>query len=535
MDFRLSSTLVQCRRGVFDCDSSELPSNAGECANYNEHYHNMEGQLWIVILSGLTMCAMAFGMGANDAGFIHASSPQSHPPSLLFSANAWGTSVGSGAISLRSAVLIGAIMEFIGAVTLGHGVSDTIQKGVSDLDSQSCWACGYCDSAISLYQIGMFGALISTAFFLLLSSFSSMPVSATHAVVGGVVGMTWASVGVGCLNWSYDGLGGIFASWIISPLFSGIVGALTFLVTQRFIFLSPAPRQRAFIALPSFITLVTFVISYLICLKSPMAHSHADEWVFLAASSTISLLALVISLTLILPWVKRNMPSALPKPSFPSIATEEHSKPPNTTPDTASSSLEDMLLPPQHTPSHPPSLTDLEDMEVRDAMFCFRVLLLCNASLESFAHGANDTANCTAPFQAVYQIYLQGVDSCGEPDSGVWIMALAGSFVALGVITFGQHVIETIGKNLTLIDYQRGFCIEFSSCVTVVLATMMGLPVSTTHCQIGSVVFVGLVSMGAKSVAWELVGKIFATWMITLPFSGAISIAVMESLRPVIR
>lgn len=160
-------------------------------------------------------------------------------------------------------------MEFLGAITLGYGVSDTIQKGVSDITDENCWACGYCNSELSVYQVGMFGALISTALFLILSSFTSMPVSATHAVVGGVVGMTWAAVGSDCLNWQFDGLGGIVASWVISPILSGLIGSLTFFTTDYFIFQSSTPRDRALVALPFFITLVTFVITFLICLKSP--------------------------------------------------------------------------------------------------------------------------------------------------------------------------------------------------------------------------------------------------------------------------
>lgn len=185
------------------------------------------------------------------------------------------------------------------------------------------------------------------------------------------------------------------------------------------------------------------------------------------------------------------------------------------------------------TPVHVPKTASVE--EVIDAMFCFRILLVCNAALESFAHGSNDTANCTGPFKAVYQIYQHGFDSCHDAQHGEWIMIVAGLFVGLGVLTFGKNVIETIGKNLTLIDYQRGFCIEFSSCVTVVLATMLELPVSTTHCQIGSVVFVGLASMGYEHVSWKLVGKIFLTWMITLPFSGTISIMIMAMIRSAIQ
>jgi solute carrier family 20 (sodium-dependent phosphate transporter) len=164
-------------------------------------------------------------------------------------------------------------------------------------------------------------------------------------------------------------------------------------------------------------------------------------------------------------------------------------------------------------------------------MYCFKILLVFNAALESFAHGANDTANCTGPFSAVLLVYKHGLDSCHDVKSDIWVMALAGAFVALGVVTLGSRVIETVGRNLTEINFHKGFCIEFSSCVTVVLATMLSLPVSTTHCQIGSVVFVGLVSSGSDHVAWALVGKIFLTWVFTLPFSGTIALTVMEMVR----
>lgn len=452
-------------------------------------------------------------------------------------ANAWGTSVGSGAISLRSAVLIAAVMEFLGTVSLGHGVSDTIQKGVSEIKDSNCWACGYCDSKMSLYQIGMFGALTSTAIFLLISSFSKMPVSATHAVVGGVVGMTMVGAGTSCINWSYDGLGGIFASWVISPLFSGLIGAGTYLFTDAVIFKSQNPRYRAFVALPTFITLVTFVMTLLVCLKSPMTSSQ-ELWFHFAVASGFGFFALIISMTLVVPWAHRNLPSSAsvtdtnlffsdvtPSPDFG--FTESTCK------KISGDGNEELIRADILSSSAVGTAEPSED--IKDALFCFKILLLCDAALESFAHGANDTANCTGPFRAVYQVYQHGLDSCHDAKSGEWIMALAGIFVALGVITFGKNVIETVGKQLTLVDYHRGFCIEFSSCVTVVLATMLGLPVSTTHCQIGSVVFVGWVSSGAEHVAWGLVGKIFLTWIITLPFSGGISAAILEMIRPSIQ
>jgi sodium-dependent phosphate transporter len=148
-----------------------------------------------------------------------------------------------------------------------------------------------------------------------------------------------------------------------------------------------------------------------------------------------------------------------------------------------------------------------------------------------------DTANATGPFSAVYTVYQSGLDACADDaqNSHVWIMALAGIFVAIGVITLGYKVIETVGKNLTLIDFEKGFCIEFSSVTTVLLATMLELPVSTTHCQIGAVVAAGWYSGGSKNVKWALFARIGLAWVLTIPFSGLISFAVLEIFRSVLK
>lgn len=171
------------------------------------------------------------------------------------------------------------------------------------------------------------------------------------------------------------------------------------------------------------------------------------------------------------------------------------------------------------------------DSEIADAMYCFKYLLVFNAFLESFSHGANDTANSTAPFSVIFSVYFHGEDACQRIAVNEWTMILGGTFVALGVITYGEKVIKTVGEGLTKIDFHKGFCIEFSSCVTVVIATVLGLPVSTTHCQIGSVVFVGLVSVGPEQVSWGIVGKILVAWLVTVPVAGIISVAMTSLLE----
>jgi len=171
-----------------------------------------------------------------------------------------------------------------------------------------------------------------------------------------------------------------------------------------------------------------------------------------------------------------------------------------------------------------------------DAIWVFRYLLVFNACLESFAHGSNDTANATGAFSAVYQMYTSG-DDCQKSDSEIWIMAVAGIFVAVGVCTLGYRVIRTIGSKLTTIDYHKGFWIEFASTIATIIATLQGVPVSTTHCQVGAVFAVGLYSKltNSGSVNMRLLTLIFLGWIITLPLSGGIAMLVVTLSRNILR
>ena len=171
-------TPTTCAAGVLDC--ALLPSGSLEnnCAEYDGAYRVFAHDGGTLALGAVIAALMAFCLGGND------------------SANSWASSVGSGAIGLRRGLLLGGFGEWCGATLLGYGVSGTIQKGVADTDAPECWACGYCDSKMSVYNVGMLGALIGAACFLLLATFGKMPVSTTHAIVGGVVGMTL--VGTSC-------------------------------------------------------------------------------------------------------------------------------------------------------------------------------------------------------------------------------------------------------------------------------------------------------------------------------------------------
>jgi sodium-dependent phosphate transporter len=187
----------------------------------------MDGSDWLLALGVIVASLMAYGIGAND------------------SANAWATSVGSKAISCRNACLIGGFAELLGATSLGYGVSGTIQNVGGAVDNPECWACGGCDSKMSVYAVGMFAALIGAACFLLLATFTSMPVSTTHAIIGGVVGVSLVANKPSCLNWSFDGgLGSIVISWVISPLLSGGIAIAMYLILDKLITRSADPKSR---------------------------------------------------------------------------------------------------------------------------------------------------------------------------------------------------------------------------------------------------------------------------------------------------
>ena len=177
-------------------------------------------------------------------------------------------------------------------------------------------------------------------------------------------------------------------------------------------------------------------------------------------------------------------------------------------------------------------------------MRVFRYLLVFVAFLGSFGHGANDTANSTAAFGAIYDGYVRGIFACTSAGSGAadtpwWIMSLAGVCVAAGVITMGHRVIQTIGQDLTKLDYQLGFAIQLSANFTVVIATELGLPVSSTHCQVGSVVFVGALDSYFSAargrtgggVQWGMFGKIALSWILTLPFAGGLAAVLTVAFR----
>merc|ERR1711920_813388 len=162
--------------------------------------------------------------------------------------------------------------------------------------------------------------------------------------------------------------------------------------------------------------------------------------------------------------------------------------------------------------------------EEEDALYVFRYILILVAALESFAHGSNDTANATAALGAIFVVNNDGLDSCETMETPVWIMAIAGFFVLVGVYALGYRVMRTIGNKISAINIHRAFCMELASTITIVIATLCKVPVSTTHCQVGAVVFVSFTALGKEHVKFGMVGRIISSWVLTLPIAAVIAI-----------
>ncbi|RLN87637.1 hypothetical protein BBJ28_00027024, partial [Nothophytophthora sp. Chile5] len=280
--------IVTCAAGVVDCDFAD----AGEtCATYVQTFQSVQGSEWLLVLAFCIMAVMAFYIGANDV------------------ANAFGTCVGSKAINNRWACILGGVANWLGAVTLGYGVSSTIQTGVSKITTADCWACGYCNSQMDVYALGMFAALIGAALFLLIATFTAMPVSTTHAIIGGVIGVTIYGVGGSCLSWKFNGgLSGIIASWVISPVLSGVIGVIIYLCTHYTIMASKNPSRNAILALPILYGLCTFMVIFMILLKSTVTKKLGKGWMILI-SAGLMVVCMVLVHFFLVPFVKKRLPS----------------------------------------------------------------------------------------------------------------------------------------------------------------------------------------------------------------------------------
>jgi PiT family inorganic phosphate transporter len=412
----------------------------------------MEAEIVYILLAALFGVFMAWGIGANDV------------------ANAMATSVGAKALTIKQAILIAAIFEFLGAVLAGGAVTSTIRKGIIDTS--------LLNDTPTLLIYGMLASLLAAGTWLFIASRNGWPVSTTHSIVGAIVGFAAVGIGIDTVQWST--VGSIVISWVISPLTAGFIAYLVYMSVQVLILRHKDPLMRAKRYVPIYIFLAAFTITLMTIMKG-LKHIGLNISIENAYLLAI-LFALIISL--IGAYVIRRI-----EPN-PELENKQH-------------------------------FYTVERV--------FAVLMVVTACSMAFAHGSNDVANAIGPLAAVISVAKTGI--VGTKSSiPIWALILGGSGIVIGLATYGRHVIATVGQKITQLTPSRGFAAELAAATTIVIASSTGMPISTTHTLVGAVLGVGF-ARGIEAIDLKVVNRIFISWVITIPVGATFSIVFFYLLK----
>ncbi len=449
----------------------------------SETFMEISGVMWLVLILSLVVCAyMAWNIGANDV------------------ANAMGTSVGSRALTLKQAVIIAAVFEFCGAFFAGDAVTDTVRKGILVVDFETVT-----DDFANDLMYGFIAAMMAAAIWLTTATRLGLPVSTTHSIIGGIIGVGLVlevQHDAPLINW--EKTQEVVISWVASPLMGGLLAFGTFWIVRETILESSNPEERSrwlapIMAIPTF-----FVLGIALqfkALKGFFGRAQANGWIedkydwlpvkengswdpmaenaWFPINSIILAFIIAVIAAGILGYVLRNYEFKGEEEGFHGV----------------------------------------------ERIFVW--LQVITAAYVAFAHGANDRSNAIGPMAAVYQVLSSGGELSSSAPVPLWLVLLGSAGIAIGVMTWGWRVMDTIGNKITDITPTRGFAAEFGAATTILIFSMpfLAVPVSTTHTLVGAVVGVGLAG-GAKAVDFRVFGKIVSSWVASLPAAGFGSIAI---------
>lgn len=384
-------------------------------------------------------------------------------------ANAMGTAVGSGALNIKNAILLAAIFEFLGALLIGDEVSRTIKQGFvgPDLFAKDPEGFAY----------GMTAAILATSLWLQYATFKGLPVSTTHSIVGAVLG--FAIMHGGLFKIKLGQILAIFFSWLFSPLLGAIISYLLLRFVVIFIIDHKEPLLKAKRYIPFMIAIVVAILSS--SFTTRLAYKLLGITSYAIGIAMAILLAIAVGLVFY-SWLQRQ-------------SSHERDR----------------------------------DQALQQVEHSFAKMQLITACFLAFAHGSNDVANAIGPAAAVIsaltthsvedQAYIPG-----------WLLFIGGIGIIAGLAVFGRKVMQTVGQKITEITPSRGFSAEFGAALTILMGTIMGLPLSTTHVLVGSVIGVGF-ARGLGGIDISVIRRIARSWIVTMPITALISMIFCLILR----
>lgn len=403
----------------------------------------------LVIFTAVLGFMMAFGIGANDVS------------------NAMGTSVGSGTITVKQAILIAMVFEVAGAYLAGGEVADTVKSGIIDPTQFS----DHPDVLI----LGMMSSLCAAGLWLIIATKMGWPVSATHTIIGAVIGFALLTIGADAIQWG--ALGGIVGSWFVTPILSGVVAYLIFINSQKLIFNRSNPFKQAKKYGPMYMAITIFIL-VIVTVSKGLKHVglHLNTAETVGISLAFALAAFIFGY-----FYFRSKRFALKARA--------------------------------------------EGKGFAGVERIFSILMLLTACAMAFAHGSNDVANAIGPLAAVEAIVRSGGVIESKTMMAPWILPLGALGMMFGLAIMGRAVMATVGTGITELTPSRGFAAQFACAVTVVIASGTGLPISTTQTLVGAVLGVGF-ARGIAAPNLGVIRNIVISWVITLPAGAILSIII---------
>jgi len=579
--------------------------------------------LWLIVSAGILAFLAAYGIGANDV------------------ANAFATSVGAKAISVRTAVLFASVFEFAGAILMGSSVSKTIRKGIADVD---CF-----EDNPGLLVYGMTVVIMAVAMWLIIASYFEMPVSTTHSTVGGIIGMTLMSRGHKCVIWNYskkdygngntnygfdefpwlDGVAEIAVSWVLSPVASGFCAAFLYAITKYGIlrWKNSYFLAKCFFPVVVFFTAAVNTTFWIVKgTKGRPRRFRTSRYVresssgnlgpSIALASIVGASCAAVAIGLLFPmtnWINEEFgvgATTKNNNNAEQVDDDDDLKKAAKDDDTPVASAEVVVGPPQEgkegdvvdlevekggqqqgggvvemtgvvphqshedpfkkrtggdaeSPASAASAvnayivaelnrdphevlqrdntvgnihSNAEVFDPKTEAF-FRYVQVFTAMVDSFSHGANDVANAMGPFAAAYVAWNRGTVKKEHDlhNNITWILAIGGFGIVVGLATYGYKIMTAMGVKLAAVTPSRGYCIELGAAFVIIYGTAQGWPLSTTHCQVGATVAVGLFE-GTAGVNKKLLLKTAFGWVITLVIVGVTAALLVgpnpEPLKP---
>jgi solute carrier family 20 (sodium-dependent phosphate transporter) len=474
--------------------------------------HDLSQFLWLVVVAFFLGFVYAFGIGANDV------------------ANSFASTVAAKSLSLKQAIIVAGIFEFLGALLLGASVTNTIRSKIFDTNLY--------EDQPEILMLGLTTSIFTASVMLLVATYFGLPVSTTHTVVGSLMGMSIAAKGFDSINW--DTGAKIFISWAASPILGGIIAFIFFFLVRYFVMTAENAFQRAYFAFPIIIIIGLGIDLFFIFYKGFNNFQFSEDMPIITTVPIgfgIGAICALFWLYPLGPYIRariirqndleastetENDQKLVAEKRSPAVEDGEEGREVE-----AKKSFFQRFA--DRTYNQDLEVQSFNENKAAKDLWCeaeqfdesaemlFSYVQVFTACLNSFAHGANDVANAIGPLSAILMIYQDGAIENSAPVQK-WILVYGGIGIVMGLMFFGYRVIKSLGYKVTALSPSRGACAELASSLFVVTASFLEIPVSSTQSITGAVTGVGLAS-GVKSVNWWFFLKVCMGWVLIFFFA----------------